>query len=428
MKESKVQSPKSRVGPALLSAFVCFMLFCQKPLTAPDSSVLLEPADSSVLHAGSVTLVWVQPLAVSGYELRVGADAKFRSLVLDDTVVPEYRVPEAPADTHRFVLVVPDGSYWWQVRTQSTEEVWSEWSEAWQFEVSRFRVVTSIKTQGYPHDIETHSGRAYIADGQAGLAVFDITRPEAPTLLGTKMDSMNVAWGVAASDSYAYITYGSKELYIVDVSRPESLKVAGELEYPQPGYGYDVAVKDTFAYLAADAQFIVVNVAQPAYPNLVYQYRYPHDCRDVAVSGSYCYLACGQLGVAVWKVESLPPRQVASFDTPANALSVAVSGNFLYVADTRNGLIVADISDPLNPRPVATLGLSGYARHVSVADSFAYVSCEAGGLFVVNVAQPERPVLAATLNLPYTMCAQAEDGYVFAGDRDSGLVVIKLEE
>ena len=90
--------------------------------------------------------------------------------------------------------------------------------------------------------------------------------------------------------------------------------------------------------------------------------------------------------------------------------------------------MVADVSDPLNPRPVATLALSGYARHVSVTDSLAYVSCEAGGLAVVNVARPEQPVLAATVSLPYTMCAQAEDGYVFAGDRDSGLVVIKLEE
>jgi hypothetical protein len=390
--------------------------------------VLLEPADSSLLHSGAVTLVWLQPLGVSGYELQTATDAKFRSLILDDTVIPEYRVPEAPADTHHLGVSVPDGRYWWRVRTMSTDDVWSEWSGVWQFEVRRFRVVASLKTQGYPHDIEVDGSRAYVADGQAGLAVLDISSPEAPALLGTKMDSMNVAWGVAHAGNYAYVSYGSKELYIIDVSRPESLKVAGELEYPQPGYGYDAAIKDTFAYLASDAQFIVVNVAQPAYPNLVFQYRYPHDCRGVAVQGNYCYLACGQLGVAVWRVESLPPRQIANFDTPANALSVAVSGNYLYVADTRNGLVVADISDPLNPRPVATLGLSGYARHVSVTDSLAYVSCEAGGLAIVNVVRPEQPVLAATVNLPYTMCAQAEGGYVFAGDRDSGLVVIKLEE
>ena len=418
MKKSKVLSPKSQVGPALLSALACLMLFCQKPLPSPGLVIQDNPVDSAVLHSSVVAFNWLKAELATAYELQVATDSKFKHLAADDTLEAE----------SMDVAVGPDGGYYWRVRPRSADSVWGDWSETRMFELERFRVVAALKTQGYPHDIEVSGGRAYIADGQAGLAVFDVTNPEVPTLMGVKMDSMNVAWGVAVSGNYAYITYGTKELYIVDASRPESLKVAGELEYPQPSYGYDVAVRDSLAFLAADAQFIIVNVAQPAYPNLVFQCRYPHDCRDVAIKGSYCYLACGQLGVAVWKVESLPPRQVASFDTPANALSVAVSGNYLYVADTRNGFIVADISDPLNPRPVATLGLSGYARHVSVTDSLAYVSCEAGGLAIINVARPEQPVLAATVNLPYTMCAQAEDGYVFAGDRDSGLVVIKLEE
>lgn len=146
--------------------------------------------------------------------------------------------------------------------------------------------------------------------------------------------------------------------------------------------------------------------------------------------GSWCYLACEQLGVAVWEWnrDTALPKQVGSFDTPANAQAVATSGSYLYVADGRNGLIVADLSDPENPLPVATLPLEGYARGVTVHDSLAYVSCGAGGLAVVNVASPGLPVLVATVSLPYTMCAQAEGGYVFAGDRDSGLAVIKIEE
>jgi hypothetical protein len=394
------------------------MLFCSKPLPSPGLVIQDSPADSAVLRTSVVAFRWQVAERASAYELQTATDSRFNHLAVDDTL-------EAESVS---VAVGPDGGYYWRVRPRSADSVWGDWSDTRRFDIERFRVVASLKTKGYPHDIEVSAGRAYIADGQAGLAVIDVADPAAPVLLGTKMDSMNVAWGVAVSDSYAYITYGSKELYIVNVSRPESLKVTGELEYPQPGYGYDVAVRDSYVYLAADAQFIVVNVAQPAYPNLVFQYRYPRDCRGASVQGNWAYLACGQLGVAVWKVESLPPRQVASFDTPANALSVAVSGNYLYVADTRNGLVVADVSDPLNPRPVATLGLSGYARHVSVADSLVYVSCEAGGLAIVNVVRPEQPALAATISLPYTMCAQAEDGYVFAGDRDSGLVVIKIEE
>jgi hypothetical protein len=411
---------KTEGGLALAALLLTAVVGCNKPLPQPGPVTQDSPADSAVLRSSVVAFSWLDAEQATAYELQVATDSKFKHLAVDDTLEAE-SVDAA---------VGPDGGYYWRVRPHSADSVWGDWSAIRWFNVERFRVVTSVKTQGYPHDICVSNGRAYIADGQAGLAVFDVTDPVAPVLLGTRMDSMNVAWGVASTDRYAYVSYGYKELYIVDVSQPESLRVAGEMEYVEPGFGYDIAVKDSFVLVAAGAQFIVVKIADPAHPDVKYQFDYPRDCRGIAVNGSRWYLACEQLGVAVWQwlVDSLPPVQVGSFDTPANALSVVVSGNYLYVADTRNGLVVADVSDPLNPRPVATLALSGYARHVSVADSLVYVSCEAGGLAVVNVARPEQPVLAATVNLPYTMCAQAEGGYVFAGDRDSGLVVIKLEE
>jgi hypothetical protein len=372
----------------------------------------------AVLRSADVAFAWDGARDAVDHELQVASDQDMTHLVLDDTLEAESKVTR----------VGPDGTYYWRLRSRSADRVWGEWSETRWFRLERFRVVTSVKTQGYPHDLAIDNGRVYVADGEAGLALCDVATPESPALLGAKMDSMNVAWGVAASSSFAYVAYGSKELYIVNVSRPESLKVAGELEYPQPGYGYDVALRDTFIYLAASAQFIVVNVAQPQYPNLVFQYRYPHDCRGVAVQDVWCYLACGQLGVAVWNIGTLPPTQTRGFDTPANALAVAVKGPYLYVADGRNGLVVANVSDPANPQPVATLPLDGYARGVSVCDSLAYVSCGSGGLAVVNVAVPGRPVLEARVDLPYVMCAQAEGRHVFCGDRDSGLVVVKIEE
>ena len=131
-----------------------------------------------------------------------------------------------------------------------------------------YEVVTSVATPGYAQDIFVRSDRAYVADGQAGLAVFDISDPRAPVLLGSVMDSLNEAYGVAANESLAFVAYGYKELLVARIDDPESLAVVGELEYPQPGYGFAVALQDSFAYIAADAQFLVVGVADARYPNL----------------------------------------------------------------------------------------------------------------------------------------------------------------
>lgn len=293
----------------------------------------------------------------------------------------------------------------------------------------RYEVVTSVPTPGYAQDVFVRGDRAYIADGQAGLAVFDITDPRSPVLLGTVMDSLNEAWGVVANESLAFVAYGYKELLVARVGDPESLVVVSELEYPQPGYGFAVASRDSFAYIAADAQFLVVELADARYPNLVFQYRYPRGLRGVCVRDTLCFLALEQLGVAVWNIASVPPVALGSFDTPSNARAVAARGDLLYVCDGRGGLRWADVSDPSVPALAAgRLDLPGYANRLSVDDTLLYVGCGDGGLAVVSIADPANPVLSATAELSYVRNAVGAKGCVLAADRDLGLVVLERKE
>jgi len=404
-----------RIGPLFIAALA--VLVCHKPLSAPEPVTLVSPADSAMFRVSSVILSW-QAAGVAQSEVQVGTDSRFRALLTDDTLATD-------SDTLEGLV---DGHYYWRVRAQSAEGAWSDWSETRRFDVERFRVVASVKTQGYPHDVFVRGSRAYVADGQAGLAVFDISNPEAPQFLGSKMDSLNEAWGVTADDSFAYVAYGYKELVIVDVRRTDSLSITGVLEYLQPGYGYDIALQDSFVYVAADAQFVKINVANRRAPGLVFQGYYPRDCRGVALQGGHAYLACGQLGTALWRTDTAPAYQVGGMDTPGNARGVAVSGGYEYIADGREGLMIVDVSDPARPSTVGSLALSGYALTVAVQDSIVCVACGDGGISVVNAAQPANPRLVARVDTPHCVGVFIAGGYVFGGDRDLGLVVIKQEE
>ncbi len=391
---------------------------CDRPLPRPEPVILTGPADRAVLTRPDITFSWQADYQAGAYRFQLALDDDFEEIVADDTIVE----PEAGVD------VVTDETYYWRVRAQSTEGVWSGWSEVWKLTLERFRVVATVPTQGYAQDIWVKDSRAYIADGQAGLVVFDLSEPEEPVLLGTVTDFQNEAWGVVATDSYAYVAYGYKELLIADVSNPDSLRIVGEMEYPQPGYGYDIDYQDSLVYIAADAQFIVVDVSEPQYPDLVFQHRYPRGCRGIALAEGCCYLALEQIGVAIWDVDSLPPVQLGSLDTPSNARGVAARGDYLYVADGRGGLVIADVADPQNPEAIATLELPGYAERISVKDTLVYVGCRDGGVAVVNVANPELPELVAQIRTSYTRGAQESGGYLFACDRDLGLVVIEKKE
>ncbi len=402
----------------ILSGWLIFLAGCQVPLPSPGPVWLKAPERGVRIRKSEVVFIWDSVPEAKDYELQLALNARFNPLVFQLKTT-------ATCETLRLTT---DGVYYWRVRAWSSSEIPGEWSEVRSLELRRFSIVTSLKTQGYAQDIWVADDRAYVADGQAGLAVFDLSSPQRPRLVGSIMDSLNEAWGVVANGNIVHLAYGYKELRTIDATNPESLRVLGELEYPQPGFGYDIDCRDSMVYIAANAQFIIVNCADPKYPGLVFQTRYPYNCRGVCVSGNYCYLALEQLGVAVWDISSLPPVQVAAFDTPANARSVAAEGDYLYVADGRDGLIVADISNPFQPVKIGSLSLTGYANRISVCDTLVYVGCSAGGLAVVNVKNPRELFLAAQIGISYTRGAQEYRGYVFACDRDSGLVVIRKEE
>lgn len=392
-------------------------LTCIRPLPSPSPVSLEAPADDAILNSSEVTFVWQDVSDGEIYVLEVAEDAKFKSIIVSDST----------SKNSISVNLKTDGSYWWRVRVQNEKGVWGEWSEIRSFVIQRFIIVNSVKTQGYPHDIAIQGNCAYIADGQAGLAVYDINNPISPQFRGRIMDSLNVAWGVAVKDSFAYIAYGYKELMIVNARRPESLKIAGVLEYPQPGYGYDIAVQDSWVYIAAGAQFLAVNVIDPRYPNLRFQYYYPRNCRSVVIAENQGFVACEQLGVAAWRLDTFPPVQLSGFDTPGNARGVAVKDGILYAADGRNGLMVIDAHEPGNLRELSRIALDGYANSVTVVDSLIFVACGSGGVSVVNCANPSEPYLMAQIKTPYAYAVGVitESNYFLVLDRDLGIVTVK---
>ncbi|MGQ9678134.1 MAG: LVIVD repeat-containing protein [bacterium] len=398
---------------------IVFGVYCIRPLPSPGKVVLNLPVDSAVLRSAEITFQW-DDIGASCYLLQVSGDSKFKSVVVEDTIF----------ESSLSIKLKYDGRYFWRVKAQGDNGVWGDWSEIFSFTIQRFVVVTAFKTTGYPHRLAISGERVCIADGQAGLAVFDVSNPETPAFVGSYMDSLNVAWGVAVRDSMAFVAYGYKELLILNVKRAESIKVLGVLEYPQPGYGYNLALQDSWVYIAAGAQFIAALVTDPRYPNLRFQYYYPRDCRDVVLRSRCAFVACEQLGVAAWRLDTFPPVQIGGFDTPGNARGVGVQGDYLYVADGRNGLVVIDVSEPGNMRELGGIALDGYANSILVDDTLVLVACGSAGVAVVNCVYPEKPELVAQIRTPYAYAAgiTGDRNYYLICDRDWGLVVVRKEE
>ncbi len=73
-----------------------------------------------------------------------------------------------------------------------------------------------------------------------------------------------------------------------------------------------------------------------------------------------------------------------------------VVGNLAYCSFA-NGLVILDVSDPLNPTQFSMTPLSGQGKDISVDGSYAYIASGTAGLHVLDISEPAVPLLVATL-------------------------------
>lgn len=298
---------------------------------------------------------------------------------------------------------------------------------------NKFKVIGSQANPGFSQKIivrEYNNQRlAFVASGQAGLIIYNTDNPQSPVIRTQWLDTLNSCFGVASQGDYAYLAYGKKELEIINISNLDSLYSIGSFEWPA-AYAYDVFAADTnYAYVAAREQFIVSDVTEPHFPNVLGQYRFPSNIRSVVVKDSFAYLASEQLGVYVMNIKSNPRIVIDACDTPSNARYLFIQDTICYVADGRGGLIIINIANPHANSIISSINLSGYAQSVAVKDSFAYVACGDAGLSIVNIKDPRIPKLVETVKSSYCRGVfVSDDEYIYVADRDQGLLVIEYEE
>jgi hypothetical protein len=126
-------------------------------------------------------------------------------------------------------------------------------------------------------------------------------------------------------------------------------------------------VSGSYAYVAdwyGGGGIRVINVADPAKPQLVTFYDTPGSQRAVATLGNYMYTTSDSSGLYMADITNpSSPQQVGAFDTIANANGIAAAGSYVYVADGSSGLAILYYGDqPPNP---SSYTISGQIRDAS---------------------------------------------------------------
>lgn len=230
---------------------------------------------------------------------------------------------------------------------------------------------------------KSESGKTYSA--WSGVNVFT-----ASLSLSTRAEDVHV------SGSYAFVAAGEDGLRIADISIPSQPQWIGQ--YNTPAHSYGVTVRGNYAYLAdGRGCFKVFDISNPSTPVFKGQDHYT-TARSVCIAGDYAFV-----GDNWWKLHVISiadptkePTSIKSMNTSSEVISIVEHQNKLYVTEPfPYTTLIYDVSDPLNPHILSVI--PGESYQVSVKGNYAYVAADC--LRVIDVSDAANPVEIGRSNL-----------------------------
>ena len=186
---------------------------------------------------------------------------------------------------------------------------------------------------------------AYVTGQYTGLQVFSLSNPASPQQVGSLLNTMSAATGVAVSGHYAYVADRFAGLQIYDISNPRSLGLVSSHNNNISGPN-DVAISGHYLYVTLDVGGLqILDITNPTRLTFAGGYSNFGSVAGVAVSGHYAYVGDRNSGLKVLDIsDPLHVTQVGSY--PSSTLnSVAVYGDKIYLLGS-NGIQILNQFDP----------------------------------------------------------------------------------
>ena len=264
---------------------------------------------------------------------------------------------------------------------------------------------------GSPQDVCVNGSYAFLANSFDGIWIINISTPTHPSNITHYLEKETIIypWGsfesltsasqdVFIDGSFGYIAdgeFGVKVLNLTDLLNPTKIG-----EYcDEKGSTNNIIINDSYAYVADGVDGIeILDLSDLSNITRIGHYFDGGKARDLHLNDSYLYVADHENGLEILDVSD--PSNIIEigefYDDGDLALGVFVDGDRAFVADNHDGLEVIDISDPTAPVEVgqyfATSGVVGLASDVAVDGDIIYVAFSTQGLEILTYGTPISPI------------------------------------
>ena len=302
--------------------------------------------------------------------------------------------------------------------------------------------IAQVDTEGYCRDVYISGDSVFVAAGQAGVQLFDISTITSPTLIW----SMSLSeLGVSKEISQVEYKSSIKQLFAlesnerpihIDLSLGDTASVVGQFSSEQTKE-FRVIIKSTnsFTMYAADNDdglkistfeydssfglwFNTAGdeIASVGNPN------------GIDIYENEIVLTLDQLGIEAFHNEGGSITSSYHIDLEGNARAVdMVNGGEFYIACEDGGAFRLSTSVSSQWEYMIQFAKDLFVTHVTSNDHQLVVSCASNGLGLYEAVQPSTVEDRGIHDIGYVYHSEFSNGYVFAATRE-GLQILEIVE
>jgi len=245
--------------------------------------------------------------------------------------------------------------------------------------------ISKTEIEGNAQDICVKGDYAYIAAGDAGLAIVEITDKEKPKEKDYKYTHAYVK-GIDVDKSYAYITSNNGS-YIADISDPEDL--GSELNETINVSGSKIMADDDYVFISTGRGAVIVDISD--LNNIKNLNSISADGKSYGLyhHEGYLYLALDEYGMGVCDVSD--PSDLGDMvygkNEDEHGYNVIIYKNYAFIA----GGDVSSIYDITNPEKLklyTTIGEKDEnlrALDICISNNYVFIADDYDGLLIINL-------------------------------------------
>jgi hypothetical protein len=181
----------------------------------------------------------------------------------------------------------------------------------------------------------------------------------------------------------------------------------------------DGLILDTLLYATAhEAGLFIFDIDNSGNMQLINQAdEHPLNATTIAMRGNHAYIADGAGGVLVLDItEPLNVTFVSRIATTSGAQDLGFYGDYAAVAVGGMGVDIIDFSDPANPQFISNITGNGSAFNLTVDDHLAYVA-RWDNVEIIDISDPQNPILAGWEDTrTRAMGLTARDSIIYVAD------------